>query len=275
MESGSNTYLRNKANHGSYGFWLGGSDQTVLIGNEAGFNGQVGCGRTMPRSRAFGHGGIVIVGGPSSHALLSGNWCHDNNGGGIVFRAGRGLVRGARWRTRHSGGPAKPAFGAATAGLSGAGGGDDIWLGFYNLEALGEHGGGLLRRCDRPAPRQARRTLPFNGLRRWPNCSARRAPSPSEAVRFDARASQDPDGRPLHFHWTMETQTGDQAVFNPVFTKPGFYRLGLTVDNGTLASIGWRDLVVSARRSPNCSAPRAALARWGFELRETMMDAAG
>ncbi len=30
-----NTYRGNKANHGSYGFWLGASDQTVLIGNEA------------------------------------------------------------------------------------------------------------------------------------------------------------------------------------------------------------------------------------------------
>ena len=37
--SPGNTYIRNTANHGSYGFWLGGSDQTVLIGNEAAFNG--------------------------------------------------------------------------------------------------------------------------------------------------------------------------------------------------------------------------------------------
>lgn len=37
--SPGNTYIRNKANHGSYGFWLGGSDQTVLIGNEAAYNG--------------------------------------------------------------------------------------------------------------------------------------------------------------------------------------------------------------------------------------------
>ncbi len=42
-----NTYLHNKANHGSYGFWLGASDQTVLIGNEASFNGdpQVAAGQ--------------------------------------------------------------------------------------------------------------------------------------------------------------------------------------------------------------------------------------
>ena len=34
-----NVFLKNKANHCSYGFWLGGSDQSRLIGNEASFNG--------------------------------------------------------------------------------------------------------------------------------------------------------------------------------------------------------------------------------------------
>ena len=37
--SPGNIFIRNKANHGSYGFWLGGGDQTVPIGNEAAFNG--------------------------------------------------------------------------------------------------------------------------------------------------------------------------------------------------------------------------------------------
>ena len=38
--SPGNTYVRNQANHCSYGFWLGGSDQTVLTENEAAYNGQ-------------------------------------------------------------------------------------------------------------------------------------------------------------------------------------------------------------------------------------------
>jgi parallel beta-helix repeat protein len=69
--SPGNTYIRNKANHGSYGFWLGGSDQTVLIGNEAAFNGLTNGNHNAPEP-GFGHGGIVIVGGPSSHTRLSG-----------------------------------------------------------------------------------------------------------------------------------------------------------------------------------------------------------
>ncbi len=38
-QSPRNTYRRNKANHGSHGFWLGMSDQTVLEDNEACYNG--------------------------------------------------------------------------------------------------------------------------------------------------------------------------------------------------------------------------------------------
>ncbi len=97
--SPGNTYIRNKANHGSYGFWLGGSDQTVLIGNEAGFNGMTNGNHNAPEP-GFGHGGIVIVGWPASHTVMSGNWCHDNNGGGIVFRGDVG-PKGGRGRIQH------------------------------------------------------------------------------------------------------------------------------------------------------------------------------
>jgi parallel beta-helix repeat protein len=97
--SPGNTYIRNKANHCSYGFWLGGSDQTVLIGNEAAYNGRPDGPHNAPEA-GFGHGGIVIVGGASSHSLLQGNHCHHNNGGGIVFR-GDTASKGGKWRTYH------------------------------------------------------------------------------------------------------------------------------------------------------------------------------
>ena len=97
--SPGNTFIRNKANHGSYGFWLGGSDQTVLIGNEAAFNGRADGNHNAPEA-GFRHGGIVIVGGPSSHTLIEGNDLHDNNGAGIAFR-GDEASRGEAWRTEH------------------------------------------------------------------------------------------------------------------------------------------------------------------------------
>jgi parallel beta-helix repeat protein len=97
--SPDNTFIRNKANHGSYGFWLGGSDHTVLIGNEAAFNGRPDGFHNAPEA-GFGHGGIVIVGGPSSHSRIEGNYLHDNFGGGLVFR-GDGASKGEKWRTEH------------------------------------------------------------------------------------------------------------------------------------------------------------------------------
>ncbi len=77
-----NTYIRNKANYSSYGFWLGNSDHIRLIENEAAFNG--GIQHNAPE--AFGNCGIAIVNGSGSHSVLQGNFVHDNSGPGIAIR---------------------------------------------------------------------------------------------------------------------------------------------------------------------------------------------
>jgi hypothetical protein len=59
--------------------------------------------------------------------------------------------------------------------------------------------------------------------------------------------------------------SGDQSVFEPVFSEPGFYRLGLTVDNGVLADLAWRDLIVTAPASEEIGTEGQAQ-RWSFEL---------
>ncbi|NLC68520.1 MAG: hypothetical protein GX754_06995, partial [Clostridiaceae bacterium] len=78
----NNKYIRNIANYSSYGFWLGNSDNTVLIDNEVAYNG------TMFHNapEAFGNCGIAVVNGSGSHYLLEGNYIHDNNGPGIAIR---------------------------------------------------------------------------------------------------------------------------------------------------------------------------------------------
>ncbi len=96
--SPENTYERNRANHCSYGFWLGASDRTVLRGNEAGWNGDPAGFHNAPES--FGHGGIVFVNGPSNHTLADGNWLHHNAGGGLVLR-GDEATGGAAWKAWH------------------------------------------------------------------------------------------------------------------------------------------------------------------------------
>jgi hypothetical protein len=84
-------------------------------------------------------------------------------------------------------------------------------------------------------------------------------------VRFDASASRDFQGLPLHFRWTVGEVTSAQPVFEHTFTKPGFYRLGLTVNNGVLADLAWRDLIVSEPVQEEIGT-EGQTAQWGFEL---------
>ena len=56
-----NVFVRNKANHCSYGFWLGGSDQTRLIENEASYNGLATGHHNSPHLPDDGHAGIVFM----------------------------------------------------------------------------------------------------------------------------------------------------------------------------------------------------------------------
>ncbi len=254
--SPGNTYIRNKANHGSYGFWLGGSDQTVLIGNEAAYNGLTN-GNHNAAEAGFGHGGIVIVGGSSSHTVISGNWCHHNNGGGIVFRGDVGS-KGARWRTEHW--IVQQNRLEENRWAIWGRWGDGIWLAnnkFLNnsktnffADVTNLHQGNedsvVLQ-----APR-AQLTGPTRALVGVP-------------VRFDAAASTDAAKRPLRYHWVAGSTTGNEAIFEPTFTKPGFVRLSLTVDNGALADLAWRDLIVSESVKEEIGTEGQA-ADWGFEL---------
>ncbi len=254
--SPGNTWIRNKANHGSYGFWLGGSDQTVLIGNEAGWNGLTS-GNHNAAEAGFGHGGIVIVGGSSSHTLISGNWCHDNNGAGIVFRGDVGS-KGAKWRTEHwiiqenrLEGNRWPIWGRW---------GEWIWIAnnFVTNNAQPDFLTNVTHliqaKADFAVTRAPRAELlgPSRAL-------------VGEPVRFDANTSRDFAGRPLHFRWQAGELAGTSSVFEVTFTKPGFYRLGLTVDNGVLADLAWRDVIVAAPVAQEIGTEGEA-ARWGFEL---------
>lgn len=77
-----NTYIRNKANYSSYGFWLGCSDHTVLIENEVKGNGTIF--QNAPES--FGNAGIAVVNGSGHDFYLEKNRIMENNGPGIAIR---------------------------------------------------------------------------------------------------------------------------------------------------------------------------------------------
>lgn len=254
--SPGNTFIRNKANHGSYGFWLGGSDHTVLLGNEAAFNGLTNGFHNAPEP-GFRHGGIVIVGGPSSHTLIAGNDLHDNNGAGLVFRGDIGS-QGRAWRTEHwvvqQNRIANNQF-----GLWGRWG-DAILLAanVFTNNAQGNFITNVTNLIELPAqpsvfaaPR-AEIIGPETAL-------------VGQRLHFDASHSRDANGRPLNFHWSLAGDAGNQPVLERVFTQPGFYRLGLTVDNGALAALAWRDLVVTQPVTQELGTEGQA-AQWGYDL---------
>ena len=254
--SPGNTFIRNKANHGSYGFWLGGSDQTVLLGNEAAFNGLTNGNHNAPEP-GFLHGGIVIVGGSSSHTLIDGNHLHDNNGAGLAFR-GDAATQGRAWRTEHwiiqQNRIENNRFG--------------LWGRWGNSIALAQNsfinnaqGNYLTNVSDviELPPDPAIHTAPMAEII-GPDTALVGQP-----LRFEATNSRDTSGRHLHYHWWLEGSAGLEPVLEKTFDRPGFYRLGLTVDNGALAALAWRDLLVAAPAAHELGTEGEA-SRWGYEF---------
>ena len=254
--SPGNTFIRNKANHGSYGFWLGGSDQTVLIGNEAAFNGLTNGHHNAPEP-GFHHGGIVIVGGPSNHTVLDGNHLHDNNGAGIAFR-GDVSSQGRTWHTEHwiiqRNRIANNRFGIWGRW------GDAILLAANQF--TNNVGGNFLTNVANliELPGDATvRTAPIADL------VGPEVVTVGQAARFDASLSRDLQGDPLRFQWWLDGPAGTSPVLDRVFDRPGYRRLGLTVDNGRLASLAWRDLLVVQPVTLEFGTEGQA-GRWGFQL---------
>ncbi|MDW8207963.1 MAG: right-handed parallel beta-helix repeat-containing protein [Chloroherpetonaceae bacterium] len=253
--SPGNTYIRNRANHGSYGFWLGASDQTVLIGNEAAYNG-LPTGKHNAPEPDFEHGGIVFVNGPSSHTIVSGNHCHHNNGGGIVLRGDR-ASKGARWKAFH--------WIIQNNRLE-----HNRW-GIFAMYADWVHVANNISR-DNTEPDQF---IEVSRLTRADNPAVKRAPiarlnAPSVAVAgqpvlLDASLSYDPNGLPLTFLWDTGDATRTDPKFTHVFPRPGYYRLGVTVSNGTLADLAYRDLIVVSPSTTEIGTEGHA-AEWGFTM---------
>jgi hypothetical protein len=88
-----------------------------------------------------------------------------------------------------------------------------------------------------------------------------------QPVRFDASQSRDPHGRPLVFGWDLGAARSAGPTVTHTFDQPGFYRVGVTVSNGVLAGLGFRDLLVVDGAAREYGTEGEA-ARWGFELED-------
>ncbi|MGA2035311.1 MAG: right-handed parallel beta-helix repeat-containing protein [Thermoguttaceae bacterium] len=231
-----NTYRGNKANHGSYGFWLGCSDQTTLVGNEASHNGDPAGHHNSPHLPNAGHAGIIFMFGPSSHTVVRGNTCAANHGAGIAL-VGDLESKGRKWRAFHwimeQNILRDNRWGIYVQHADWIDMADNVYegnalanvLNAGNVTNLVEHGQDA-------------------GITRPPRAVLAGATSGKvgRQIVLDASASSDPGGNPLRFRW----DTGDGTVAHAprlehVFHAPGFYRVGLTVNNGHYSDLAWRD----------------------------------
>jgi parallel beta-helix repeat protein len=265
-----NTWIRNKANHGSYGFWLGASDQNVLIENEASFNGLPGGHHNSPHLPGEGHAGIVFMFGPSSHTVLRGNRCEGNNGAGIAA-IGDQESKGKAWKAFHwvvdQNVLSRNRWGIYLQHA------DFIDLGRNGFEENSVSDVEIVENVTRLIDHSVEEDVSGAPRGAAPGRHAPRVRVPEarldgpivarvgrETV-FDATKSFDPDGNSLGYRW--ELAPGVEATterVSHVYSSPGFYRVALTVTNGALSDLAFRDLYVVDERTE--IETEGALDRW-------------
>ena len=241
--------MGNKANHGSYGFWLGASDQTVLIGNDASHNGLAEGNHNSPHLPKAGHAGIVFMFGPSSHTICRGNRCEGNNGAGIAL-IGHTESQGKKWNAFHwiieQNVLKKNRWGIymqhadwINIGANEFGDNSDGDVYTQGPVVDGRATDGNVTNVSQ-LPNNPKITHPPNAVLRGP-ASAR----VGQVVVLDASKSKDRAGNDLTYRWDLGDGTiATKARVEHKFSAPGFYRVGLTVNNGLLSDLAWRDFYV-------------------------------
>lgn len=254
--SPGNIFIKNKANHGSYGFWMGGSDQTIMLDNEAAYNGLANENHNAPEPD-FGHGGIVFVGGTSNHTIVQGNYCHHNTGGGIVLRGDR-ESQGKKWKAFHwiiQGNRLEFNQWGVFAMYA-------DWLHVANnkyysnaQEDVFEQVSNLYREADPNYKGKVPRAV----------LKAPKVAKVGEAVTFDATDSFSPSGDPIYMRWDIGEESTLKSKIVHTFKQPGFYRIGLTVHDGIQASLAYRDLIIVAPIEEITDA-ESDIEKWGYEI---------
>ncbi len=235
--SPDNTWIRNICNYGSYGFWLGGSDHTILIGNEAAYNGLPDGLHNAPEPE-FEHAGITIVGGPSTHTLIANNHVHHNGGAGIAFRGDVGS-KGKAWQTEHWV-IRQNKIEHHRIGIYGRWGNNiDICDNVFNdnKTKLDIRDTTNVHTVDGPTEIRVAPTAVLRGPERA---------VVGRQVTFDASETSTPGGTAPEFMWDLAGEASQKAVCERVFTKPGIYRVALTVRAGGLSDLAFRDVLVTS-----------------------------
>jgi parallel beta-helix repeat protein len=236
--SPGNSFIGNTANHCSYGFWMGGSDRTVLDGNEASWNGDPKSNHNSPHLPKNGHAGIVFMFGSGTHVVVRNNTCLHNNGAGIAVIGDQGS-KGKLWKASHwviDGNMLRDNRWGVFAEYA-----DWLDLGANtfktNLEDV-HKGDGVTNLTERPADAEVKKppTIMLDGSDRV---------RIGEKIAFDASKSTDLAGKVLSFRWDLgDGTTSTESKLEHTFKTPGLYRVGVTVTNGSLSSLDWRNVYV-------------------------------
>mgnify|MGYP000505613180 CR=1 FL=1 len=235
-----NVFVRNKANHCSYGFWLGGSDQTRLIGNEASFNGLESGHHNSPHLPDNGHAGIVFMFGASSHTLARGNICQGNNGAGIAM-IGDLDSKGQKWKAYHwiieGNVLAENRWGLYAKHAD--------WITVAGNDYRDNTAENVLLDGDVTRFSETSEKLDANTR---PPLAVLTGPASVEigtSAHWDASNSSDPANRELNYAWDVgDGQIRSGAHLQHIFNRVGFHRIGLNVSNGFLTEPAWRDVYV-------------------------------
>ncbi|MFO0805837.1 MAG: right-handed parallel beta-helix repeat-containing protein [Gemmataceae bacterium] len=236
--SPGNIFIGNTANHCSYGFWMGGSDRTVLDGNEASFNGDPKGNHNSPHLPMNGHAGIVFMFGSGTHITVRNNTCRQNHGAGIAVIGDQGS-KGKLWRASHWVIDGNTLRGNRWGVFAEYADWLDLGANMFQENGTDLHkSAGVTNLTERPADPTVKfpPRLVLAGPERV---------RVGETVTFDASKSTDPAGKKLAFRWDLDDGTvSTQAKVQHVFKTPGLYRVGVTVTNGSLSSLDGRNVYV-------------------------------
>lgn len=238
----NNTYIRNKANYSSYGFWMGGSDHTVMIGNEVKYNGGYNGETPQNAPEAFGNAGVAVVNGCSSHFVMIGNDIQYNNGPGLAISykedypayhwiIQQNIIKNNKDDERGYKGHGiylKDAHWLYIAGNDLSDNDGEVIFEDSNVQ-------NLIRREAKIEDKSpvARATI------------SEKIVEVGQEVIFDASNSSDPEDGALHFRWELgDGSVAEESIVKHCFATPGFYRISLTVDNGQLADLSYKNVFV-------------------------------
>ncbi|MGO8689972.1 MAG: right-handed parallel beta-helix repeat-containing protein [Thermoguttaceae bacterium] len=240
-QSPGNTYRHNKANHGSHGLFLGGSRDTIVEDNEACYNGELKGLHNAPWTFTYvpggpqvGATGIFFAGSSADHVRCRRNKCIGNNGGGIAI-FGIPSVKAsdhiAHWIIENN-------------EIR-----DNRWGIYMEFADWIDIAGNVLDHNWEGNLIQGGTVTNFSQYADNPKitCSPKAAlVGPSVGVEgkefvLDASGTTDPGSNPLTFRWDL----GDGTLLSTprvahIFKAPGYYNVGMTVNNGRFSDLGSR-----------------------------------